>query len=132
MSVRALHCAVGVLGLVLLVACDSEETSKEDAPPSAPEHARVDVESMLLLPDEVRVRAGGTVSWTNMDSVSHRLVDGSPGDAEIGTLFDSDIILAPNGFVPFSQFEVTFPTPGEIPYFCPEHPEITVGRVIVQ
>jgi plastocyanin len=124
--------------LALLVACSSKSSSpdsNEDAgadAPFAPESASVSVELMLMVPEEVRVKAGGTVSFLNMDSIAHRLVDGTPGDAEAGAVFDSDVILAPNGFVPFSQFEVTFPDPGVVSYSCTEHPNVTKGRVIVQ
>jgi plastocyanin len=102
-----------------------------DSPP-APATASVSIETLLTVPFEVRVRAGGTVTFTNMDSVKHQLVDGNTGDAETGALFDSDQILAPNGFVPFSQFEVTFIESGVVSYFCTEHPDVTTGRVVVQ
>jgi plastocyanin len=135
---RAIGLNGGVLGACLLFAACSS-SSKGQAPadagidgPPAPATASVSIETLLTVPFEVRIRAGGTVTFTNMDSVKHQLVDGNVGDAEVGTLFDSDQILAPNGFVPFSQFEVSFVEAGVVPYFCTEHPETTTGRIIVQ
>ena len=124
--------AITALALAALAGCSSNPgAGGEDAEP-APATAQVEVQEMLLFPAEVTVAVGGQVTWTNMDTIKHHLVDGSPGGANLGQIFDSDVLLAPDGFVPYSQFTVTFSAAGEVPYHCVDHPEITVGKVIVR
>jgi plastocyanin len=73
-------------------------------------------------PNPVQVRAGGTVSWTNNDSVPHTATSGQ--DAQPDGTFDSGILE--QGM----SFSFTFEEAGEYPYFCTLHPNM-VGTVSV-
>jgi plastocyanin len=75
-------------------------------------------------PNPVNVKAGGTVTWTNEDTVAHTVTSG-PGfnDTNFGREFDS-------GFLD-KGFSHIFFKPGVSPYFCEIHPTM-VGKVIVK
>ncbi len=75
-------------------------------------------------PDIVTVAPGGTVTWTNADSVSHTVTSGNPSDNQTGTIFDSSLIR------PSTTYSFTFKDPGTYNYFCQVHPWMT-GEVIV-
>ena len=69
-------------------------------------------------PNPVTVAVGGTVTWTNNDSVAHTSVANN-GAFSSGT-------IAPGG-----TFSMTFPSAGSFPYHCSIHPGM-VGTVTVQ
>ena len=75
-------------------------------------------------PQEITVKTGTTVSWTNSDSASHTVTSGEPSDTTPGTLFDSGLIK------PGKTFQHTFDKAGEVEYFCSVHPWMT-GKVTV-
>lgn len=75
-------------------------------------------------PNPVNVKAGGTVAWTNEDTVAHTVTSGSGfNDQILGREFDS-------GFLG-KGFSHIFFKPGVFPYFCEIHPTM-VGKVIVK
>ena len=67
------------------------------------------------LPAEISVGVGGTVIWSNTDTVAHTVTSGSPTDGPDGT-FDSSLFMAG------ATFEVTFDDSGSYDYFCMVHP----------
>ena len=73
--------------------------------------------SRAYTPDTVDVALGGTVTWTNTDSVAHTSTSDASG-------WDSGIV-APGG-----QFSVAFPTAGTFSYHCAIHPGM-IGTVVV-
>ena len=81
----------------------------------------------FFAPKDVSVNIDTTVVWTNMDTTGHTVTSGSPGDANFGSLFDSNFPLLKTG----ETFEYTFDTAGEYAYFCQVHPYMT-GKVIVK
>ena len=68
-------------------------------------------------PQELRVKAGTTVTWTNEDDMPHTVV--SPNNFRSKVL-DSD-----------GTFSFTFTTPGAFKYFCSLHPHMT-GTIVVE
>jgi plastocyanin len=75
-------------------------------------------------PNPVRVKAGGTVTWTNLDTVVHTITYGKGiTDPAMGTKFDSGMLGG--------SFSQRFFKPGAYPYFCQIHPTM-VGAVIVK
>lgn len=75
-------------------------------------------------PNPVRVKAGGTVTWSNLDSVVHTITSGKGiTDPAMGTKFDSGMLGG--------SFVHRFFKPGTYPYFCQIHPTM-VGAVIVK
>jgi plastocyanin len=75
-------------------------------------------------PNPVNVKAGGTVTWTNLDTVVHTVTSGNSfNDTNFGRDFDS-------GFLG-KGFSHIFFKAGEYPYFCQIHPTM-VGKVVVK
>jgi plastocyanin len=75
-------------------------------------------------PNPVRVKAGGTVTWTNLDTVVHTITYGKGiTDPAMGTKFDSGMLGG--------SFSQRFFKPGAYQYFCQIHPTM-VGAVIVK
>ncbi len=79
---------------------------------------QVTIESFMFAPQNLTIRAGTTVTWTNKDDVPHTVVS-STKKFRSGVL-DTD-----------GKFSFTFNNPGTYEYFCSVHPHMT-GRVIVQ
>ncbi len=83
---------------------------------------KVGMQNIAYVPPRVKVKAGGTVRWTNTDSVTHTVTkqDGS------GPKFDSGNMEVG------ATFEQKFDKPGEVDYFCVIHPNqkgtVTVTR----
>jgi len=75
-------------------------------------------------PQELSVKIGTTVVWTNSDSASHTVTSGKPSDNQTGTIFDSSLIKSGN------TFEHGFNSTGSFDYFCSVHPWMT-GKVTV-
>jgi plastocyanin len=101
-------------------------TTEQTAPPAGGgggggETVTVDIPSISFDPEEVTVKAGGTVSWTNSDDIPHTVTkEGGPGaDFDSGDL------------EPGAEFEQTFDEPGTVDYVCTIHPG-QAGTVVVE
>ncbi len=113
-----LRVGLGIMGLAMLEGCPP-------GPPPGPNE--VFMRSIAFDPPEITINAGESVTWTNMDIVPHTATSGSPGDDDLGSIFQSSRL--PNG----GTFTHTFDEPGEFIYFCEEHPGIMRdAKVIVQ
>ena len=97
----------GVAVLLLLVA----------TPVWADDAAAVKIGNFTFGPQELKVKAGTTVTWTNEDDIPHTVV--SPNNFRSKTL-DTDGV-----------YSFTFTTPGTYKYFCSLHPHMT-GTVVVE
>jgi plastocyanin len=87
---------------------------------SAPAQAAdiaVKISNFTFNPQQVTVKAGTTVTWTNEDDIPHTIV--SPPAIRSKAL-DSD-----------DKFSFTFTTPGTYQYFCGLHPHMT-GTIVVE
>lgn len=83
---------------------------------AAAENRGITIQNFSFNPAELTVKSGDTVTWTNQDSVPHRISGGS---------FQSD---------PLSKgqsFSFTFSTVGTFDYICSIHPSMK-GKIIVQ
>ena len=69
-------------------------------------------------PNPVTVAVGGTVTWTNNDSITHT----STSDSGVWNS---------GGIGAGQSFSQTFPTAGTFPYHCSLHPNM-VGTITVQ
>lgn len=79
-------------------------------------------------PNLINVKVGGTVTWTNKDTIAHTVTSGTgPSDPNKGKEFDSGISTL---LTPGKTFSHTFNTAGEFTYFCQVHPTI-IGKVVV-
>lgn len=80
---------------------------------------QVDIKDLAFNPAQVTVPVGGTVTWTNDDTVPHTATARDRAALQSGTL------------EPGAQFSQTFTSPGTYDYFCEFHANMK-GQVIVQ
>jgi plastocyanin len=107
--------------LVILggVACSSKSSSDGA---STSQTASVDLKALAFAPVQVRVAAGGTVTWTDREPVEHTVTAGTP-DAPHSSF---DKVVNEGG-----TFTFTFARAGTYPFFCRRHPANMQGTVIV-
>jgi plastocyanin len=87
------------------------------APAVAADATAVKIGNFTFGPQELKVKAGTTVTWTNEDDIPHTVV--SPNNFRSKAL-DTD-----------GAFSFTFTTPGTYKYFCSLHPHMT-GTIVVE
>jgi plastocyanin len=122
---RTLNTLVFIGALAFAASCGSSNNSNPPTTPTptAPGTAVSVVSGARTLgsnsyaPNPVTISAGGTVTWTNMDSISHTAT--------------SDTGVFNGSLAPGAQFSFTFPNRGSFPYHCTIHPGM-VGTVVVQ
>ena len=100
-------CFVAGVAAVLLLA----------ATPALAADIAVKIGNFTFGPQELKVKAGTTVTWTNEDDIPHTVV--SP-NAFRSKVLDTD-----------GTYSFTFTTPGTYRYFCSLHPHMT-GTIIVE
>jgi amicyanin len=87
------------------------------ATPARAEDATVKIGNFTFGPQELKVKSGTTVTWTNEDDIPHTVV--SPNNFRSKALDSED------------TFSFTFTTPGTYKYFCSLHPHMT-GIIVVE
>ena len=87
------------------------------APAFAADATAVKIGNFTFGPQELKVKAGTTVTWTNDDDIPHTVV--SPNN------FRSKVLDTEGAF------SFTFTTPGAYKYFCSLHPHMT-GTIVVE
>src|SRR5437016_10134990 len=87
------------------------------ATPVRAEDVAVKIGNFTFGPQELKVKAGTTVTWTNEDDIPHTVV--SPNNFRSKVL-DTD-----------GTYAFTFTTPGTYKYFCSLHPHM-VGTIVVE
>jgi amicyanin len=97
--------AAGVAGMLLLAATP---VWAADA---------VKIGNFTFGPQDLKVKAGTTITWTNEDDIPHTVV--SPNNFRSKVL-DTD-----------GTYSFTFTTPGTYKYFCSLHPHMT-GTIVVE
>jgi len=102
----------------------AEKPPAESGGGAAKGSTEVSMEGIAFDPSEVTVKKGGTVTWTNNESVPHDVTkeDGPGPDFSSGE---------PGGMNEGDTFEQTFDTAGEISYVCTIHSNMT-GTVTVE
>jgi len=95
------------VGLGGLLACFSDRPATGPTPPAAGK--AVAVANFAFVPASLSVQSGDTVTWTNMDDISHTV--SADNDA-----FDSGV------FSKGMTFQLTAGAPGTYTYFCRIHP----------
>jgi len=88
------------------------------AAPAAAGEAAVKIGNFTFGPQELKVKSGTTVTWTNEDDIPHTVT--STTMAFKSKALDSD-----------DKFSFTFSTPGTYQYFCSLHPHMT-GTIVVE
>jgi len=87
-------------------------------PGRAAETVEVGIDNFVYNPQELKVKAGTTVTWTNRDDIPHTVT--SKTGAFRSKALDTD-----------DKFSFTFEKPGSFPYFCALHPHMT-GTIVVE
>jgi plastocyanin len=100
----------GLLGLLAGVAVMAAPVGKEGA--------AVTIDNFTFAPQQVTVKAGTTVTWTNNDDTPH--VVASSTKSFRSKALDTD-----------DKFSFTFNTAGVYQYFCSLHPHMT-GTIVVE
>ena len=78
----------------------------------------VKIDNFTFNPQQITVRAGETVVWTNHDDIPHTVT--STTMAFRSKALDTD-----------DKFSFTFAAPGKYDYFCSLHPTMT-GSIVVE
>jgi amicyanin len=78
----------------------------------------VAIDNFTFTPQNLTVKAGTTVTWTNKDDIPH-------GIAATNKAFKSAAMDTDDGY------SFTFTTPGTYEYFCYIHPHMT-GKIVVE
>src|SRR6476619_4859798 len=87
------------------------------AAPASAEEVAVKIGNFTFGPQELKVKSGTTVTWTNEDDIPHTVV--SPNNFRSKPLDSED------------KYSFTFTTPGTYKYFCSLHPHMT-GTIVVE
>lgn len=87
--------------------------------------AQVSLQNISYIPNNITVRAGTQIVWTNNESfpIDHTVTSGTPGSPS--GVFDSGILSMGQSF-PF-----TLSTPGTYAYYCRIHLAAMTGSVTV-
>lgn len=88
------------------------------AVPARAADVEIKIDNFVYNPQQVTVKAGTTVTWTNHDDIPHT-VTSSAGVFRSKALDTDD------------KFSFTFTTPGAYKYFCALHPHMT-GSIVVE
>jgi len=78
----------------------------------------IKIDNFVFNPQQVTVKAGDTVTWTNNDDIPHTVT--SKTGVFRSKALDTD-----------DKFSFTFATPGTFAYFCALHPHMT-GSIVVE
>ena len=137
---RWLALLLSVLALGLVAGCGGDDdedsgggaakTTEQPADTGAAEKAEpagdtieVGMKGIQFDPDSVTVKAGGTVKWTNNESIPHDVTkEGGPGP---------DFSSGKGNMKQGDTYEQTFKEAGTVDYVCTIHPNMT-AKVIVE
>jgi plastocyanin len=97
----------------------SAQTATTGDSEAAADAVMVDIKDLAYTPATVEVPVGGTVTWTNNDTVPHTVTAQDRALLQSGTLD------------PGATFSQTFDAPGTIDYFCEFHANMK-GTIVVQ
>jgi plastocyanin len=97
------------------------QTSTNNSNQSVPSTGSITIKSMMFTPSQISVAKGGTVTWTNNDTVAHTVTDdlsdvGGPNSGEIQ---------------PGSTYNFTFNKTGSFQYHCTIHSSMR-GTIVVK
>jgi amicyanin len=115
---------IGIVGVILLIAVGvyfyltvspvSNETIQ-----NLTEQNIILIQNFQYTPQDLTIKVGETVTWTNKDSMKHT-VTSDDGSELNSTYIDTD-----------TSYAHTFNQIGEYPYHCIPHPFMT-GKIIVE
>ena len=77
----------------------------------------VTIDNFTFSPNQIMVKSGETVTWTNKDDIPH-------------TVTSTDNVFRSKALDTDDKFSFTFTTPGTYKYFCSLHPRMTGTNVV--
>lgn len=83
-----------------------------------PPGTEVSIDNFSFAPQQISVKAGTTITWTNRDDIPH-------------TVVSTDSVFKSKTLDTDEKFTTTFTKAGTYTYFCSIHPKMT-GKVIVE
>jgi len=107
---RVLAAVLTALALALAGCGDDEEAGGGAAPAAGGDAVAVGMQDIRFIPEQVTVKVGQPVTWTNNEGVPHNVV------ADEGATFESDT------FGKGGTFSYTPEKAGTIRYVCTIHP----------
>jgi plastocyanin len=113
MNIRRTHLLTAI-GMVMLGAMEMHTPSVAETPDAT----KIVVKDFMFNPTPLTVKAGSTVTWTNMDDEPHTAVSDT-GVFKSGGMDTND------------SFSFKFDKPGTYHYTCTIHPRM-VGTIVVQ
>ncbi len=114
MNIRRTQVLLTALGLAILIAMEIYLPSAAETSDTA----KIVVKDFMFNPTPLTVRAGSTVTWTNMDDEPHSVV------SDTGAFKSGGMDTA-------ESFSFKFDKPGTYHFTCSIHPRM-VGTVVVQ
>ena len=119
--------AIKLLALAAASLCIYAGCTAPTAPPDEVGVVDVAMRNIAFDPQEVTIEVGQSVRWTNLETfIAHTTTSGNPGDADLGSLWDS------GNLQPGESFAFEFNEVGEFIYFCEIHPvQMRDAKVIV-
>ena len=131
---KTLQLGLITLSTIILVSCgggSSAPTTPTPTPTPAPTPPATSISATVSIPvgaaslgsrayvaNPVTIAPGGTVRWTNDDTIAH-------------TTTSNSAVWNSGNVSPGAHFDVTFPAAGTFPYHCAIHPGM-IGTVVVQ
>lgn len=96
----------------------------------------IDIKDFKYSQQNIKVKKGTTVTWTNQDSVQHNVMkshsdDGKAHDAPTKDEVKSDVLAGPL-LAKGELYSFTFNEAGTIPYHCSPHPYMTGSVTVVE
>ena len=110
-----IYLAEGLAGSAAMQAATAPAATAD----AAADAVQVDIKDLAFVPAQITVPVGGTVTWTNDDTVPHTATAKDRAVLQSGTLEQG------------ATYSQTFDTPGTFDYFCEFHANMK-GEIIVQ
>jgi plastocyanin len=88
------------------------------ASPAQAADIQVTIDNFSFTPQQITVKAGDTVTWSNRDDIPH-------------TVTSTTKVFSSKALDTDDKFAFTFATPGSFSYFCALHPHMT-GSIVVE
>lgn len=123
-GLRILGCAALVAALVAGCYGASggvDASGGADATGGSAASGQVVAQGFAFQPSTTSVPVGGSLTFTNRDSVAHTITEGTNGRPADGAHFDEAL-----GNTPDAKVVVTFPTAGTVRITCRIHPTMTL------
>jgi plastocyanin len=117
-GLRRILCVIALVSLVALAGCSaapSAPSTPAGGTGAAPSTVSVSLAGLAFVPADITVAVGGTVTFTNNDTVQHNIA----GDA-----WSSGPMAAG------AKYSQTFPTAGTFPIRCTIHPSMTANVTV--